>query len=348
MHIINSSGLGGAETVLLNIMLHRSDFCFCLHETRVQRFTNLGDRVKFGTKSIYFKYNPFVLFRLINFVNKTGVRILHVHLANALFYTFLVKMLFPKIKIIYHEHGEIQYNKYLKLLLKCIYKDLDVIIAVSEQTKQQLRGSNISMEKLVLLRNFVDLSYFSPKKKDLMRSGEYIVGFAGRIVEIKGWRDYLEAIALIQKDGLEIKFLIAGDGDQKDQMLNMIKELNIEQSVSYLGYFSAMRDFYSLLDCFVLPSYFEASPMSLIEAQAMGVLTLSSNIPSIKEIITDGVNGMLFEKGNATDLSEKIRIAHSDRQLSLDTALNGLNFVQEFSLSNYLVRLEDVYSSLSM
>lgn len=346
LHVINSSGLGGAETVVNAIVEKRNDFCFCLKKEKVQRFKENSTKVTFGTKSPFYKYNPIIFYKLFKIVVGIKPDIIHVHLGVSLQYSILIKYFFKNIKLIYHEHGEINYNKRLRFFIKFARNRIDLFIAVSESVKKELLKCCIKDDSIIVLRNFVDLDKFQIKKSDYIKHRDFLCGFAGRIIDIKGWKEFIYAAKKIAIDNLPIKFVIAGDGLQKSLMIEMINKLDISKNVKYLGYIHDMRNFYSTIDCFVLPSSFEASPMSVLEAQATGTLVLASNIPSVQELIVDDDNGILFKNADENDLSDKIIYLYNNSKLREKIIVNALKSVQKYSLTNYILGLNNTYFKL--
>jgi glycosyltransferase involved in cell wall biosynthesis len=167
------------------------------------------------------------------------------------------KFYFPKIKLIFHEHGMIFGSEkgnpledlFVKLFLKLTKKNVDLVIAVSKATKNELfKKAKISADKIEILYNFVDLDKFNrknitwdikqEKEKLGIKKNECVIGFAGRILERKGWREFVESV----KKFRNIKFIIAGDGEEKALLIKQIKGFN---NIIYLGYYCEMVKFYS-------------------------------------------------------------------------------------------------------
>lgn len=341
LHIINSSGLGGAESVVLGI-LKKSDYkCFCLRKETTQRFPE--DRVEFGTNSLHYKYNPIVFYRLWQIVKKNKIKILHVHLANSLPYALAIKFFNPKIVVIYHEHGEIQYNKSVSKFIHFTHRWIDLFIAVSESISSQLIKNGVKEKSIILLRNFVDTDKYKQLSSEKSREIKYVFGFAGRIVTLKGWKEYLGAVKRITQNNHSFKFVIAGDGVEREEMLQEISTFDSSIDIEYKGYLTNMNDFYNSIDCFVLPSHFEASPLSLIEAQACGVVVIASDIPSIKEIISNKINGFLFKKGKENDLACVMLEVYKNKKLRDAMVSTASQDVQKFALHTYMVTLQNIY-----
>ncbi len=355
LHLINSASLGGAESIVRGILQERPDSCFCLQRTAIHRFDNLGDRVQFGTNGTWYKYNPLILYKLFCFIKKTKPEILHVHLGISFMYAWAIKKFVPKISLVYHEHGEIQMNANLRSFIRFAKSSVSLFVAVSQSIKRRLKNDcGVDESEIEVLPSYIDTQKFNPEcvKGDFMAFREtygiaqkaFLVGFAGRLIEIKGWREFLEAAKLTASIEPNVTFVIAGDGIEKEAMLKQIVDTGLAKRTIYLGYVTNMPEFYSRLDCLCVPSHFEASPVSVIEALAMGVPLIVSRIDGVTEIIEDGKNGILFEKGDAEDLSEKV--LHLIRQSEVRQALRGqaAASARTYSLKAYIQKLSEIYS----
>lgn len=147
------------------------------------------------------------------------------------------------------------------------------------------------------------------KKKEFRASfgieeGEIVFGFAGRLSSGKGWDTFVKAIA---KSNIDAKFLLIGSGNEEKALEELIEELEVKDKLIRIGLLpqSKLSEFYNALDFLVFPTEREGESLGLvpIEAMACGTPVLSSNFAAPKHYILDGVNGFLFEKGNADALS---------------------------------------------
>ncbi|MDD4354169.1 MAG: glycosyltransferase family 4 protein, partial [Candidatus Nanoarchaeia archaeon] len=317
--LINSSGLGGAETVVLEILKKTKNSCFCLKKDKIDRFSKFSKKIYFGTKKNWYKLNPFILLKLIKCIKKNKITTIHVHLANSLIYALILKKLIPSIKIIYHEHGEIFYNFRLRLLLALFNKEINLIIAVSKTTKKELlKKSKLPSRKIKVLYNFVNLSKFNPKKIKKIRkklnlsTNKLRIGFSGRLTKIKGC-EYL--IRALSKLNFNYTCLIAGDGELKKDLKKLAKSKKIQDKILFLGYQKNMIKFYSSIDILVIPSLSESFGMSLIEAQASGVPIIASNIPAFEELTKPLKSGILFKTRDSNDLGLKINSYYYNKKL---------------------------------
>lgn len=175
--------------------------------------------------------------------------------------------------------------------------------------------------------NGVDTEFFKNTKtldeKELIRDKfkidkkDFVITFVGRIVKDKGINELIEAFINLSKKYNNLKLLLVGDYEEH---LNPIKKENkilIDSldSIITVGFQSDIRDFLSITDLFVLPSYREGLPNSLIEAGSFGIPLLATNINGCNEIIDDGITGILVEKKNAKKLEEAIDKLLEDKEL---------------------------------
>lgn len=175
--------------------------------------------------------------------------------------------------------------------------------------------------------NGVDTEFFKNTKtldeKELIRDKfkidkkDFVITFVGRIVKDKGINELIEAFINLSKKYNNLKLLLVGDYEEH---LNPIKNENkilIDSldSIITVGFQNDIRDFLSITDLFVLPSYREGLPNSLIEAGSFGIPLLATNINGCNEIIDDGVTGILVEKKSAKKLEEAIDKLLEDKEL---------------------------------
>lgn len=155
------------------------------------------------------------------------------------------------------------------------------------------------------------------KDKFKIDKKDFVITFVGRIVKDKGINELIEAFINLSKKYNNLKLLLVGDYEEH---LNPIKNENkilIDSldSIITVGFQSDIRDFLSITDLFVLPSYREGLPNSLIEAGSFGIPLLATNINGCNEIIDDCITGILVEKKSAKKLEEAIDKLLEDKEL---------------------------------
>jgi glycosyltransferase involved in cell wall biosynthesis len=167
--------------------------------------------------------------------------------------------------------------------------------------------------------------------------GEY-VGYIGRISPEKGLRCLVDAAGAVP----DIPFVAAGSFERQPQLLE-----GAPRNFRFVGAIpaAATQDFYAAARMVVLPSScFEGFPRVLIEAMAQQKPIICSRIGGLPEIVDDGVTGLLFEPGNAAELSEKIRYLWQRPETCRQMGLAGRQKVlREYSIESYCERLTSAY-----
>lgn len=159
----------------------------------------------------------------------------------------------------------------------------------------------------------VDLNKFDISKKEdyykrireaySIPPGAFVFGFVGRITRDKGINELLEAYRRIRAE-YQNAYLILVGRHEVDKTIN--RELydwsNSDPGVLYTGYSNAVEEWLSAMDCFVLPSYREGFAMSIIEAEAMGIPAIVTDIPGLADAVLPGETGLLVKKADTDAL----------------------------------------------
>ncbi len=163
----------------------------------------------------------------------------------------------------------------------------------------------------------------------------------GRFSQEKGYDLLIKAFALIALDYPRWDLLIIGDGPERDTLRQLAAELDIGPRVHFPGRLKNPAMLLSQADLFVLPSRYEGFPNALLEAMACGVAVISFDCPSgPREIIRDGVDGLLVPSENIQGLSAAIARLMTDDDLRKRLAAKALEVNERFSLEKVGKRWE--------
>ena len=205
-------------------------------------------------------------------------------------------------------------GRYLFLgnIMAYILKNADSFIAISQEIAAGLRSDGVRPEKIVRVMNFVDTVRFCPVnceerhmlKIALSADKNIVINFTGRIVERKGIDVLINAFAkarnLLQYSSA---LIIIGAGSDEDKLRNLASKLGINNNVRFLGHSREVVKYYQASDIFVLPSYAEGMPNSLLEAMSCGLPVIASRIGGVVDVVEDGRSGILFEPGDVSGLT---------------------------------------------
>ncbi|MEJ0053256.1 MAG: glycosyltransferase [bacterium] len=357
LHLIDSLTFGGAASLVKDIFeFQPGNTNIYLYPLRLKG--NVVDIVHPNVipTTSKFKYSLFPFFDLYKIIRQNNIDILHCHLFRSQMCGYILKVFcFQHLKLIFHRHGAP--NEYwfaYVLFLLCSISQVDYFIAISKMAQGFLfERAHVPKRKIQLLYNFVNLSKFDvssvnvsqARTKLALKKTDFVVGFAARIVEAKGWKEFIGSAVLLREDR-DIKFVIAGDGIDRPQLLSQLERQQLEKQVIYLGYQSNMTDFYAVLNCFIIPSHFETMGLTEIEAMAMEVPVIASNVPGLNEIIEDRKNGLLFPNKDIKALTDKIQLLRDNATLRKALIEQGRRDLQKYSLPEYLKRLDNIYAQI--
>lgn len=182
-----------------------------------------------------------------------------------------------------------------------------------------LRRLGISAEKLHVLGNGIDLDRFDPAARGLSRQKvraqlniepeEVVVGLVGRLVAEKGYREVFAAAAELRERQPNIHFLVVGPADTDKTDAISPQELECASNaygVTFLGMRDDVEDLYLAMDLYVLASHREGFPRSAMEAAAMGLPIVATNIRGCRQVVDDGRTGLLVPVRDPTALARAV------------------------------------------
>jgi glycosyltransferase involved in cell wall biosynthesis len=223
-----------------------------------------------------------------------------------------------------------------------------------------------SAKKIRYLGNGIDLNRFDPASKTVdhqaglrrelgVPEGGPLLGITGRITEEKGFGELVEALSLLHRDFPEAHLLVIGgqlsterDAFQ-DKLVDFIGDQDLESHVTFAGFRSDVPDLLGLLDLFVLPSYREGLPRSVLEAMAMELPVVATNIRGCREAVIDEVTGLLVPTEDAQALAAAARRILADPELARRFGTAGrARVVSTFDERFVFARLQKYYSELGV
>ncbi len=276
------------------------------------------------------------------------IKIVHVHgSSDASFWRKRIFINHAKMfgkKVVFHCHGS-EFQRFTNQHLQAVNKTLnkcDCIIALSDSWKRWFEET-IHHRHVVVIKNVIALPHASKIEHD-----KFILLFLGRLGKRKGIYDLMDVLVShkAEFDG-KVQFLFGGDGDVQ-QIQAIIKENGLENIAQYQGWVNGEKKEHllNLADAYILPSYNEGLPISVLEAMSYSLPVISTTVGGIPEILKNEENGFIMKPGDKDAIYNAIHTLMKDGKLRDQMGAKSLETVQAH-LPNFVEKqLQGLYQSL--
>lgn len=339
---------GGVERRLetLSHINDEHEWIFCAINkggTAAKNIQKQGKRVIcFG---LPYKIPSFItIYKLYRFFKKEKPNVVHASGAEANFHGVLAAKLARVPVIISEEIGIPSQSKMAKRIFKFIYNFSDHVIGNSEPVIAYLRTENeVKPEKLKQIPNpliFKELGKRPERNEDVFR-----IVSVSRLEPVKNIESVLRVLAELLSQQHKIHYTIVGDGNYRLVLETLVKELKIEENVTFAGYQSNPTPFLQAADLYVLTSFTEGFSNSLAEAMYTEIPSLSTSVGAAEELISESENGWLVPPGDDEALKRTLKaIVGTDREMLKAIAAKGKQTIAEnYSLEKHVALLMGLY-----
>ena len=243
----------------------------------------------------------------------------------------------------------------LKKLIVYVYNSYDATLVSSTITKEKiialgiknsLYGNLLGFESEKFDPNLRQDNFFA-NKYNLEQIGDRVkLIFLGRLTPDKGWDFTLSLLPkLLQKiDKDKIAFLVVGDGETKDQIVNKLAELETHFHLFGRVAPEAIPELLANCDLHVTTSEKETRGLTVVEAFAAGIPVLAPNAGGVVENIEDGVNGYLYQPGNEDDFIGKLKLLVEDSTMRQNMGIKGRESIKDkYNWDNTISNLVNIW-----
>ena len=352
LFIICSLTVGGSEKKLVSVLkelYNRYDvhLCYLNNPDTLLPFIPSNVSVFCGNRKKKFDWYTLQLLR--SYIEKHNIqKIFCINLYPSLYAYLLKKIYLKDIEYYVFVNTSIFRNLKEKLFMyfyKITLKNSKLIIFGSKKQKQEwIKKYHLPENKCYVIYNGVDLKYFNKniideyqiekfRKKYNIKKDDLIIGSVGRLAYEKGYTYLLEACARLLKF-YSFKILLVGDGPLKDELITLAKRLNVLNNLILWGQTLEVRIPLALIDIFVLPSIaVETFSNAALEAMAMELPVVLSDVGGAREIVQEGVNGFVFPPRDTEVLAGALETLIKDTKRRYQMGINARRIVEEhFSL----------------
>ncbi len=364
LHIIDSAGLYGAETMLLNLaedqlrLAHTPIIASIREKNEAEQ--QLEDEAKRrGIQVIAFRMldgpNLLGALRILRYAWSADIDIIHAHgYKGCILFGFLPKAI-RRVPIVSTLHGWTNSGRLSKILLyeyleSLSLKFMDEVCVVNKAMIMH-PWLNKMYSRLHIIHNGIpDLDIRDQPPSDevteFCKKG-FTIASIGRLSQEKGYSYLIEAFDLFQKDTEEARLLIIGEGPERNNLEYRLKVKGLSEKAMLPGYRNKAWRYLHNCRAFVLSSLTEGLPMTLLEAMQVGTPVIATKVGGIPEVVKNGETGYLVSPKNPDEIARFLTGIYVNYQSGLSLASHAKELVSsEFSSMKMAERYIELYRNI--
>lgn len=335
LHIISGGEVGGSKNHLLSLVKNMDSnqcrniiLCFIkgkLYEEAVE----LGLDIRHVEQKK--RMDVSVVNRIKDICEKENINIINCHGGRANFIGWFLKRKYEAVYLTtVHSDYRDDYrgNRYKTLVYsninKIAMKSFDYYITVSDTFKNMLVDRGFEASKIHVVYNGIDfnkirenVSKYEVLGRYNIDKAEHYVTMIARFHPVKGHRVFIDACRKVIDEEQDVRFILVGDGDLKEEIKQYTIDLHLEKYVSFVG-FQPADEFINISDFTVLTSFTESFPLVILESAAHGKTVISTEVGGIPKLIENGVNGFLIQPGDSLALAARMLEMIRDIEMSAE------------------------------
>ena len=285
-------------------------------------------------------------------LHEPDIRHLHGHFAHSPTSVTMFAAMLSGLPFSFTAHAKDIYTSNPEQLREKIDKANFVVTCTNKNTTFLQKLASGGSTPIHCVYHGIDLDLFARQDRNVTATSPYNLLTVARMTEKKGLPDLYQALALLKEKGMAFRHVLIGDGDDRDAILALIQQLDLNAECHWLGTrtHTEVLDQFRKADLFVLACRIAGSgdrdgiPNVLVESLAMGVPALSTAVSAIPEILKHRETGYIIEPENPALLAEAIETMLTDNGLRKKVADQGRRWVHDqFDNRRWAVKLADIF-----
>jgi glycosyltransferase involved in cell wall biosynthesis len=323
----------------------------------VPNFTTIEERSKFDVGALR---------RLLRLLREKEIDLISCHCYKSDLYALILSR-YHKMKLISTAHGPLASLRHFwsaqNWRVRYLYDALDLrllryfdhVLVVADSMRETVTGYGVPRHKLTYVKNAIDSRFFRADKgraaelrgKFGLPAGATVVGAVGRLNAEKDYPNFFEAAKLLLRDRDDLYFTIAGGGPLEQALRGQLQAMGLTDRVRFLGHFHDVREVYDMLDVYVLSSTREGLPNTVLEAMAMEVPIVATDVDGVCEAVTHDREALLVPPRASDRLAQGIHAVLQDPALAGRLRRAARERVEtEFSFAARMRRVEGIYRAV--
>lgn len=348
----------GAEAVILNLSRGLAEQG---HESVIGVFDNVGNsnlQLYDAAKSAGIEAHKIlcrgqvdrqVVQGIRRLVRDTGAEVVHAHGYKADLYVYFASnaAMPPAVSTCHTWYDNDLMVRLYGIADRLVLRRFAGVVAVSDAVRAKLLKAGVRDERVRLIGNGIDTRPYGGGAASSKDGDSLSVGLVGRLASEKGIDIYLQAAAKVLQECPSARFMVAGDGPDRQSLEALIDQLGIRGSVTMLGQQKDMLAFYRSLQVMVSSSRQEGLPIALLEGMACGLPLVATAVGDVPKIIRHDKTGLLVPAEDVAALAAGILdlLRDSVRCERLGQAARSL-VAEEFSATSMTAEYLDLYESV--
>lgn len=245
----------------------------------------------------------------------------------------------------YYEHKDI-YHRIQKLLVNRrklkMLQNASAIVGVSKSVCEIVH-ERLHQDNVYTVYNGVDASLFRPTEKVI--DGTFKILCVANLIPIKGHQYLIQAVRKLINDGYQIRLDLVGVGLYENNLKQLAKKLNLSEHVFFCGSkpYTEVAEMMKTADMFIMPSFYDSFGCVYVEAMSTGTVTCGCDVYGPKEIIEDGVSGLLVKPKSVESIVEAVKTVMDNPDLRKKLEQNAIKRAARFSWHQSAIDLSEVY-----
>lgn len=350
IQVMPDFGLAGAETMVENLSCGLAAeghdvlvvSFFDLHTAITDRIENKGIKIEYLGKKRGF--DPSIISKMRQIIKNYQPDVIHTH-RYVLPYVFLASIGL-KVKRVHTVHSVAQKEqmKAGKIINRALFQHFNVVpVALSEEVQRTIQEVyGLPANKIPVVFNGIDLSRCIVKEC-YARQKNFTVLHIGRFMDVKNHELLMKSFARFKGRHSDARLQLLGDGELKENMMQLAGQLNIADAVEFAGLQSNVYPWLHNADGFILPSKFEGMPMTLIEAMGTGLPIIASDVGGIPDMLTDQKEALLIAP-KEEDILAALEWIYADEEKRKCLGRNALDKSATFSATTMAKKYADIYT----
>jgi glycosyltransferase involved in cell wall biosynthesis len=303
------------------------------------------------------KFDPATLPALLKEVDRRQADVLHMHGYGATSFGRLAAAM-RRLPTVLHEHANLTDTPWFqKIADRALAPYTDIALAVSRSTADfVIRARLVPAERTKVVYLGVPIEEFSrPRTREQIAadrraldipSDAFAVGCVTRLMPSKGNEFLVEAARLVIDRVPHVRFYIVGEGELLPELQGRARSLGLGDRLTFCGFRRDVAEAYAAFDLAVFPSLWEGTPLTVLEALAMGKPIVATDADGLQDVLTDNVDAKIVPRRNAAALADAIVALANDSAIRQQLAANARQTGTAYDINVFVQKMQRLYELL--